>query len=184
MQKLLFFILFLTFAIACNTTKECTEKIDPACVCIEIYQPVCGCNGKTYGNDCMARCAGITEFTQGECPDKNLPALNGTSWILKTFAVSPNPKTVPEGVKITVLFDKDRISGKGGCNNYGGTYATGNNSSLTVSGVVSTKMFCDSAMQWETMYFNMLEKSRIYRIKGNTLEVDCGDMGTLVFEKG
>jgi hypothetical protein len=33
------------------------------------YNPVCGCNNKTYGNACAAECAGITEYTKGPCKE-------------------------------------------------------------------------------------------------------------------
>jgi hypothetical protein len=48
----------------------CEENIQPDCYCILIYDPVCGCNNKTYGNACQAMCAGITDFKKGECKDK------------------------------------------------------------------------------------------------------------------
>jgi hypothetical protein len=48
---------------------NCVEKTaNPDCICTLIYKPVCGCNGKTYGNECVARCHNITQFKEGECP--------------------------------------------------------------------------------------------------------------------
>ena len=49
---------------------ECIDEtlIDPNAICPLIWNPVCGCNGVTYGNPCEAEnFGGVTEYTLGEC---------------------------------------------------------------------------------------------------------------------
>lgn len=47
------------------------SKINTDAVCTMQYDPVCGCDNKTYGNACVANNAGVTSFTKGACPEVN-----------------------------------------------------------------------------------------------------------------
>ena len=49
--------------------EDCIDesKINDQIACIEIYDPVCGCNSKTYDIDCHAKNDGVLLWTVGAC---------------------------------------------------------------------------------------------------------------------
>ena len=49
-----------------STPCQLSDK-DEDMACIEIYQPVCGCNNQTYSNSCYAVRDGVTSWSEGEC---------------------------------------------------------------------------------------------------------------------
>lgn len=69
------FIAILTYFTASATAQSCIDSslIDLTVMCPAVWDPVCGCNGVTYGNECEAvNYGGVTAWVSGECTGTNL----------------------------------------------------------------------------------------------------------------
>lgn len=67
-------MLAVVLVVQLATTSAVVEAALPreGCICNEIYQPVCGANGETYGNTCQAKCAGVRVLYNGKCGSQTI----------------------------------------------------------------------------------------------------------------
>lgn len=57
---------------ACKTpANSCIDpsRINTEALCTMQYEPVCGCDQKTYSNACAAENAGVITYTEGSCKE-------------------------------------------------------------------------------------------------------------------
>lgn len=181
-MKNLFYCIFLALlVIACNRSPDCIEKSNPNCLCTEQYEPVCGCNNKTYSNACFAECAGIVDYTKGPCNNTGI-SLENRAWKLTAFSDGASIQAVPDSIDITIEFASGAFNGISACNYFQGTYVlTGNGLSLT--NFLNNSAFCPAVDSWETKFNRWLRKTQSFDITDNTLQIHCAGFGSLIFKE-
>ncbi|MDD1677256.1 MAG: META domain-containing protein [Methanomicrobiales archaeon] len=119
------------------------------------------------------------------CSGQTQTDLNGTHWILVSYSNGGSLEPVASGTGITLNFGPDRVSGSGGCNQYGAAYTMQGSSGITFSDIISTLMYCQGpAGEQEEKYFTILRSVTRYALGPGRLTFfsTAGDV-LLVFEE-
>ena len=106
--------------------------------------------------------------------------LSSTAWQLSSMSgKSVIAANYPNGLPDVTFAADNKINGHGGCNRYGGSYTLDADGKLTLSQMISTKMFCEGVA--EDVYMKILSKANQIKIKGNNLVLYNNDKEILSF---
>ncbi len=130
--------------------------------------------GRSGGRDAYQGCwinqtrdrIAALELLAAEEQAMDTQGLTGVTWIARSIA----GESVAEGVKSTLILDKDgKIAGSGGCNRYfGGAETSGD--ALEIGPLGSTRMACpEPKMGQETRFMRALQSAKTFRIDNGTL---------------
>ena len=106
--------------------------------------------------------------------------LEGTKWVLDSLGDDGALTIAPDNVYADAEFTAHRISGFAGCNQFNGLYRSGGRT-LFISDLATTLMACDEeAMAFEQQYLALLDQSRFYTSRRDTLTVYDGDFNAIL----
>jgi heat shock protein HslJ len=108
-------------------------------------------------------------------------AIFSYKWILTNIHEDGSTRAVTGG-KAFIRFNKQQESagGNGSCNSFGSTLKTAGNT-LSISQIMSTKMYCDDVQSIENSFLGQLPKVTRYEIKDKTLQLFAKEKLVLEF---
>ena len=198
-KRLLGFCLMLSVGfiyVGCeNEENDCNPEKKADCVCIELYDPVCGCDGVTYGNACHAACNGVSS-TKGECIFDKTFIKGEWSFVGYRDAEKISGLTSKHGYEINIIFTQEngnyQVSGKSAINLYSGTYQIKSNKNrsglMNIEGFLTTKVGgAPKDLEYESKYTENLSKVQSFKMENDNVihfQIVNGDYNdTMIFKR-
>ncbi|PKO00048.1 MAG: hypothetical protein CVU42_04720 [Chloroflexi bacterium HGW-Chloroflexi-4] len=99
-------------------------------------------------------------------------SVTDTQWQLSRL----NGKTPLAETTVTLNFSKDAIGGSDGCNSYGGSYASTNETITFGDDIFSTEMYCTDEIAVQSQaYYQALNQTSVYTIGDGKLALMDGN---------
>lgn len=110
----------------------------------------------------------LTSFATHNCKNRQTGLYN-TKWMLINHFPDEESKDFPFK-KAFIRFDEEKKSagGHGGCNAFGGSLSVAGDA-ISVSGLMSTQMYCHGVQAYEDSFFSLLQKVNRFEIKDKKL---------------
>ena len=106
--------------------------------------------------------------------------LQATRWVLSSYAFAGALAIVPDDQYADAEFTSQRVKGFAGCNTYDAVYRTGGRM-LLVSMAATTRVACgETAGAFESAYLDLVQRSRFYNVRADTLTIRGGDGAVLL----
>lgn len=113
------------------------------------------------------------------CAPVAAPELDGTEWQLTEL----NGKPLPPFILVTLSFQDGTAGGSAPCNGYGAGYVQ-DGTNLALEPAISTMMYCDGVMEYETEYLVAFSQVKSFRLEDDKLSLlDASGAVLLVFGK-
>lgn len=118
-----------------------------------------------------------TNATQTE-----MNSMNKVEELSGTFTTVLIKNNSPKVDGITLNFKENVVTGHSGCNRYSGSYKQKGNS-LTISNVITTKMYCKNASETERLFLECLSNTKSFTLERGTLLLRTDEVVLLSAEK-
>ena len=109
-------------------------------------------------------------------------------WVLTTMGIQDGTAVTHPTTEISLTFNPDgSLTGYDGCNNYFGSFTltgmtTPKGNGMTISNIASSKKYCETLAQQETMYLAILGKTMAYNVNGNQLSMTATTGDVLIYQ--